>query len=217
MGNTTMLKLIAAALSAGVLLFGASASADPVTLTYTTPASVQQGEPVLSLGTVADGRENDPDWFGAIRGGYGNPLKVLRTEGPVVGVVEGVLRQALAARGLVAEAVPARFRLDARLARFDSSQYARREAHIVLELTLVDLATNAQAYQRATTVDLVEGSVFSLRTGIFASPETLRALANRALQQGVDQALDDPGLRAALQAPAPAAATSPAPAAAPAN
>jgi hypothetical protein len=178
-------------------LFSATANAadERVRLTYSPPASVQQGEPVLSLGTVTDGRENDPDWFGAVRGGYGNPLKVLRTEGTVAAEFERNLREALVARRLVAEANP-RFRLDIRLTRFDSGQFMVREAHVIFVLTLVDLSTNAAVYEHPTSVGVVDGGP---SWGIFSSSERLRVTANRAMQQALDQALDDPGLRTALQ------------------
>lgn len=174
-----------------------------VELSYVAPADVRQGEPSFVLGAVTDGREHGPNWLGAIRGGYGNPLKVLLTDGPVSQAVAAAVRDGLGARNLVA-GDGARFRLDVHVVQFDCNQYARKEAHIELALRLIDQATDAAAYEHNTRVDRVEGSVLSLRTGIFASTEELRALANAALQEAVDRALDDPGLIAALaQPPAP--------------
>ena len=46
---------------------------------------------------------------------------------------------------------------------------------------------------------VVDGSVFTLATGVFASTEALAAVANRTLAQVVDKALDDPEVRAALR------------------
>jgi len=212
-----MRKLFLGALAALVIGFAAPAEARDyvVALTYAAPANAQAGEPSVALGAITDGREHAVNWLGAIRGGYGNPLKVLVTEGPVADAVGESVGAGLAARNL-ATADGARFRLDVHIVQFDCNQYARKEAHIELTARLFDTATGAVVYERNTRVDRVEGSVLSLRTGIFASHEELRALANAALQEAVDSALDEPGLRAAFAA-APVAPAPAAPADAPAD
>jgi len=201
-----MRRLFLGALTA--LFVGSAAPADArdyiVALTYAAPANASVGEPSVALGTISDGREHAANWLGAIRGGYGNPLKVLITQGSVADTVGQAIGAGLAARNLAAEG--ARFRLDIHIQQFDCNQYARKEAHIELIARLIDVASGATVYERNTRVDRVEGSVLSLRTGIFASHEELRALANAAMQEAVDTALDEPGLRAAL-ASAPAVAT----------
>lgn len=201
---------IAAFLGAIALLAAAPAHADETyPLNYTAPASAQAGSPSISATVeVVDSRENGADWFGAIRGGYGNPLKVLRTEGPVAATVARLVSEGLAARNLVAAENP-QHTLLVRMTRFDSSQYQRREAHAVLTFVLRD-AAGTELYSSTETADRVNGSIFALNTGIFASPENLRLLANEAIVAVIDQALDDPDFRAALAvapppAPAPAA------------
>lgn len=195
--------LAAIALAAGVMFAAAPAHASDrvVELTYAALASAAQGEPSIALGDVTDGREHDRTWLGAIRGGFGNPLKVLHTQGPVSDAVGAAVRDGLAARNLGASD-GARYRLNVHVVQFDCNQYVRREAHIELQLRLVDAATGAVVHELSADVDQVEGSVLSLATGIFASPEQLRALANAVLQSAVDQALDDADFRAALARPA---------------
>jgi len=196
-----MRRLFLGALTALLVSFAAPAEARDyvIALPYVAPADAQQGEPAVALGTITDGREHDANWLGAIRGGYGNPLKVLITEGSVADAVGQAVGAGLAARNLAA-ADGARFRLDIHVVQFDCNQYARKEAHIEIIARLVDAARGDVVYERNTRVDRVEGSVLSLRTGIFASHEELRALANSAMQEAVDTALDEPGLRAALAA-----------------
>lgn len=46
--------------------------------------------------------------------------------------------------------------------------------------------------------DVVEGSLLSLQTGIFADVEDLRGTAQKALREVVDKALDDPVFRDAI-------------------
>jgi len=71
---------------AGASLLAAALSActtDYVALRYAptagqTPAATQT--PVVSVGAFQDARGGDADWIGAIRGGYGNPVKTLRSQ-----------------------------------------------------------------------------------------------------------------------------------------
>lgn len=210
--------LAIAAACAAVLFTAVEAYADTVVqLPYVAPATVERGTPSVSLGAVTDTRKHAPNWLGAIRGGYGNPLKTIVTDGPVTGAVSKALAAGLDARGLASAS--AGLRLDVVVVQFDCNQYARREAHVKLALKLVDVATGAVVYEKLTEIDKVNGSVLSLRTGIFASTEDLRAIANEALQAAVDSALDDPGLRAALatRATPPPAATATVAATAPAE
>ena len=196
-----------AAIAVAATIFAAApaqASDHVIELTYAVPTGAVQGEPSIAIGDVTDGREHDRTWLGAIRGGFGNPVKVLYTQGPVSDAVGAVVRAGLAARNLgVSEG--ARYRLNVHVVQFDCNQYARREAHIVLQLRLVHAVTGALVHEQSADVDQVEGSMLSLATGMFASHEQLRALANAVLQSAVDQALDDVGFRAALARPAEAA------------
>lgn len=169
----------------------------PVALTYVAPADVQQGAPTIVFGDVVNQRERGENWLGAIRGGYGNPLKVLVTEQPVHEVVAQAFRDALAARGMATEQGP--HRLNLRVIRFDCNQFIPKDAHIILETTLLDSASGATLYQHTYQVDRVGPGIGG---GIFTPVEPLRALANDAMQMAVDQALDDPAFRAALGAAA---------------
>ena len=176
----------------------------PVQLPYTAPAEVQRGEPTIVFGDVTNERDRGVNWLAAIRGGYGNPLKVLVTEQPVHEVVAQGFRDGLAARGMAAERGP--HVLNLRVIRFDGDQFIPKNAHIIVETTLIDVASGATLYQHTYQVDRVGPGIGG---GIFTPIEPLRALANDAMNMAIDQALDDPAFRAALAAPtsAPAAAS----------
>lgn len=205
------MRFLAAFALAAVVMFAAApaqASDEVVQLTYAAPAGVTPGEPSIALGDVTDGREHERTWLGAIRWGFGNAAKVLHTQVPVSDVVGAAVRDGLAARNLTAGQAP-RYRLNVHVAQFDCNQYARREAHIQLQLRLVDAVSGALVHEHNVNVEQVEGSMLNLGTGMFASPEQLRALANTVLQSAVDQALDNAEFRAALsRATAPMAAAS---------
>src|SRR5262245_41800847 len=120
------MRHVIAALVFGLAMCGATAHAKdyPVSLPYAAPADVKKSEARISLGTVQDLRTNGPNWFGAIRGGYGNPLKTLVSkDGLVKDTVTAALRDGLAAREMNVES--GAYRLDVNIARLDCSQYAR--------------------------------------------------------------------------------------------
>lgn len=175
-------------------------STTPVGLTYdpdkAATAPIQQGKPSVEVMTVSDYRKHDPNWLGAIRGGYGNPLKTLETPVPVKEVVKTAFADGLKARNLLAS--NSRHAMDLKVVQFDCNQYIRREAHAKVDVSIIERASGRSVYSRQYESDKVSGSLMSMDVGIFASVDDLKVVANDALQDVVDRALDDPQLRAAL-------------------
>jgi hypothetical protein len=160
--------------------------------TYT---GAKANHPVIAIGAFTDQRKHDPKWLGAIRGGFGNPLKTLETPKPVKDVVRDAFEQGLKQRGLLAIAGKATFTLNGDVVQYDCNQYVRKEAHVSLTMKLVNTATNREVYSKAIAIDHVEGSRMSMKTGIFASVDDLKALAERTLAQAVRDFFDDPGFK----------------------
>lgn len=144
----------------------------------------------VEIVAVSDNRKHGANWLGAIRGGYGNPLKTLETDGPVKDTVKLAFVQGLKARGLTGDVSTYAMTLD--VEQFDCNQFIRREAHARINVALVNKASGQKAYQRQAVTDLVQGSLITLDMGIFADVEDLRKVANAALQDAVDQVLNDP-------------------------
>lgn len=205
-----MKRLLLSVLAAIALCFAAPAEARdyPVQLIYVAPTAIVTGSPSIALVSVTDERGHDLNWLGAIRGGYGNPLKVLRTDGGTVSdVVAQNIRAALTARSLAAD--PAQYRLLVRMTRFHCDQYFPKNAHITLVYRLENVATGTLVYEGTATEDRAGPGMGG---GIFTPVEPLRALTESVMSVGIDRMLDDPGLRAALGQPIVAsAATNPAP------
>lgn len=64
----------------------------------------------ITVGSFIDQRGETPTWIGAVRGGYGNPLKKLETDQPVSTLVQSAFADGLKARGLLATGTgPTRF------------------------------------------------------------------------------------------------------------
>ena len=187
-----------------VLLLG-GCTTTTVDLPYDT--SVVASQPAVAatnsvkILSVSDSRKHDPYWLGAIRGGFGNPLKTLNTEVPVKDVVENAFTSALKARGLLAS-TGGDYGLEVVVNQFDCNQFLRREAHVRLHVSMVVFASGQQIYAKDIRVDKVTGSMITLDAGIFADVEDLRKVANQALQEAVDKVLDDPQFIKSLMASA---------------
>jgi uncharacterized lipoprotein YajG len=175
------------------LVLTSACSTTPVDVTYAPNSSIvsaTKAAPVVAIGSVSDGRKNDANWLGAIRGGFGNPIKVLETKGPVSDVVKKALVDGLASAHLLT-VNDAKYALNVDVMRFDCNQYARREAHIILAVSLVNKASQQVVYSKTIKSDKVTGSIITFDAGVFASVDDLRQVANDVLQDAVDQLLSD--------------------------
>ena len=112
-------------------------------------------------------------------------------------VVENAFTAALKARGFLAPS-GGDFGMTVVINQFDCNQYIRREAHVRLQVSIVEFASGRQIYDKDIRIDKVSGSLLTFDAGIFADVEDLRKVANQALQEAIDQALDDPQLNESL-------------------
>ena len=157
-----------------------------------------QGPGVVAVGTFTDARDADADWLGAIRGGFGNPLKKLRTEGPAVAVVADIFRTALVARGLLSEE-PGDYRLSGSLTRLNCNELMRSEAHAAVGIVVVDVSTGQDVLRKEYAAERTAGGTGG---GVFSSVHALRQLLEDVTSELVDQVLDDPDFEAAIGATA---------------
>lgn len=184
-----------------VLLTGAlsACSTTNVGLNYTAPPTVSRAaanaQPV-TVGTFIDQRNEKPNWLGVIRGGFGNHVKTLESSQPAVELVQTAFADGLRSRGVRTGAGGLQLRGTVRKLYCD--QVIRREANVVVELS-VSGADGQPRFTKTYEANRIEGSALAMNTGVFASTEELRLVLERALQEVVDKALDDPALRAALR------------------
>jgi hypothetical protein len=73
----------------------------------------------------------------------------------------------------------------------DSSYLVRKEAHASVSLVVMSAGKEETYLEETYTADLTRGGVGA---GIFGNAEALGALANQALTEAVDEALNDPRL-----------------------
>lgn len=195
-----------------LLLIGLSACVSTdVDLPYRPGPSMVQREPspIVTVGPFTDERKFEANYLGSIRGGYGNPLKRLRTAEPVAEIVRQQFADGLKWRGLLATSVDAPYTLSGVVKQFDCNQVARREAHAKILVNVTETASQRLLMSRLFTADQVTGSMITFDAGIFASTEDLRALANEVLQRVVDEALDSAEFQRIIARPAAPAASEP--------
>lgn len=149
---------------------------------------------VSALDVVDQRGEPDPTWYGAIRGGYGNPLKTLHSDKPINATVRDAFEAALVTRGI---------RLDPNakgplvtVAEFEADRLVRSEVKIRLDVVVASL-TGRQVYQHETLEDPVE--LAGLAEGIFADPKDLQALTQTTMVRVIDEAVDAPVFQAAIR------------------
>ena len=165
----------------------------------TTTTFASATAPAVSAGSFIDQRGEPPTWLGAIRGGYGNPLKTLDATPSVSSVVQSAFAEGLQARGFKASGTAKAYQVSGAIKKLDCSQYVRREAHAEIEVSVYDTSGGKALFTRTYTADNLEGSLLAVNTGVFASVDTLRTLAEKTLDQLVDKALDDAALRNVMQ------------------
>jgi hypothetical protein len=187
---------------AAIVLFGLSACAQQVTLGYapvTPPARSGAGAVIGQVSTTDRRNEADPTWIGTIRGGFGNPLKVLHNSGPLAQSVTQDFRDALLARGLLATEAAGRFDLDVKIIKLQGNQVVRREAEVDLTMAVIDRSSGATVYRNQASADLVTGSFLAVDTGVLASGADLQAVIQTALGQAIDRLLDNPEFLLAIR------------------
>lgn len=144
---------------------------------------------VINKVSVTDERGTDADWLGAIRGGFGNPIKTLRTETPTAEVVETMFIQALERNNLYANLADLPYALVVQMVKFDCSQYLNREAHVTIEVSVLDSQTSATLFSKSYKTVEVEDEYWA--SGAFGNVDTLRNLAEKAMSRTIDKVLSD--------------------------
>lgn len=179
------------------VLFLSACSTHMIPLKYdaSDEIEVSNNAPLVSSTSVSDARKTDSNWLGAIRGGYGNPLKKLRTDKPTDEAVNDVLVSALKARNMLGTAETSNKILDVSIEKFDCSYYFNREAHAHLLVMVYTTPGRTPIFSHKYKTDNVEPGVGA---GIFGDVNHLAQFAQKTLNETIDKALNDPKLLSAL-------------------
>lgn len=165
-------------------------------LNYVAVAQYPQSPGTLSAVQVTDQRgEPDPTWYGAIRGGYGNPLKTLHSDKPIDQTVQDAFDVALATRGIRIDQRAAAPSLKVAIVAFEADQLVRAEADIRLDI-VVKSASGETIYSHETAEDPEKFG--GVAEGIFADPKDLQAYTQATMDRAINEAIDAPGFLTAI-------------------
>jgi hypothetical protein len=178
----------------------AGCSTNHVALKYQAAAALPNGRAIVQVGQFADARNVDPHWLGAVRSGWGTPLKTLVTDDAISEVVRNGFKAGLASRGLLLDAADAPVTLSAIVQKFDCSQYVRREAHAVIAVRLVETASGKALLNEVFERHLVIENPNIFDAAAFASANDLQVVAVRLLKEVIDTSLDSATIKQALAA-----------------
>ena len=163
---------------------------------YTAPATVARAAtPTVSGVTAIDQRKEEAHRLATIMGGFGNPLKTLDLAKPVKDEVADAFVDGLRARGLLAERAP--YRIELLIRKYDADMLMGSTGRIDLDLSVIDTGSQQVIYKDSAQNERSDFHFFA--TGVFASMDELQKLAQEALDVTVDQMLDKPGFRAAIE------------------
>ena len=164
-------------------------------LPYTPSHSLVREAPTaavsVTVGRFVDQRGNDDkEWIGAIRNGWGIPIKNVDVTPSVSGVVRKAFSEGLRARGF-ATSGGAAYRISGIVKRLD--------ANAEVEVNVFKVSTGQEVFSHTYSAHNLEGSLFTLHESYFGSEAKLRALAQKTLDKVVNEALDDRNLRDAIR------------------
>jgi len=185
-------------LSAAALVLLSACGTTQVGLSYQAARAgpAIEGAAPVAVGTFKDQRGEPEHWIGAIRGGFGNPLKTIETSQPVSQLVQTAMAEGLKSRGAAVSPAGPR-QVSGTVTKLFCNQLAVREATVEIVLNVTDSPGGRALFSRSFSATNTKNA--GLSSGVFASPEDLRALTERTLRQVIDSALDDAEFRAALR------------------
>jgi len=174
----------------------ASCGVTSVSLDYKPElGQVVQGPRKVAVGRFADMRRENEFYIGTVRTPVGTPLEKITTRVPVSEVVRNAFAHGLSARKMLVSPNSAPYVLTGEILQLYCDQVVRPAAYSKIRVNVVRAGTGEIVFSR---IYLGERTGTTYLPGTGSPVPYLRELASRALQDSVDRALDDAGLRARL-------------------
>ena len=164
-------------------------------LQYAPTVAVQPGPAAVSSVSVVDRRDEKPNRYATVRGGYGNPVLVMDAPHPVADEVQVAVTAALQARGMLGAPGATPYRIQVILRTLYGNTYITPGAYIDLDLQVADRSGRV-IYSDTIKDERHDGITF--RGFPFGDIDGLAKLVQTLLDSSIDRLLDKPGLRAVL-------------------
>ena len=186
-------------LSMTILMFGCSPYVPTIKYDQTQQANVRAlAAHSVSVGNFTDNRGTPDNWLGAVRNGYGAPVKKLYTDGPTSDVVRTAFVEAFAARNITESKSPERLVVEGTIIKYDCSTMFNYEAHAQLQVNVVSWPSRVVLYSQTYRTDNTESGWGG---GLYGGYKDLALMAQQTLSQTIDKFFADPAFVAALTNP----------------
>lgn len=179
-----------------IAFFSTSCSTHTVSIIYTGNPVARKGiQPSINKIIIVDNRERESNLLGSSVGGYGNSIVTLRTDKPIRKIVEDVYKQALTESGFFNDKGKSLHTFKGEINKLYCIYKWGYEGGAIIKVSLIDNETGKTIFQ-STYRDEQEEPGIGL--GIAASVDTLREVAEEALNNTVNETITDPEFIKAL-------------------
>lgn len=156
------------------------------------PNRMVRGAPDFAVGQFKDKRGEKPQTLGHVRLPIGPAVDTIQTRLPVSDVVRNAFAYALEARGMLATEVKGRFTLTGEILDLRSQLLVHPYGYARVRVNVVEAVSGRVVFTKTYEGERQSNAY---RPGSGSPVPVLRELTSRALQDAVDRALDDPGMR----------------------
>lgn len=167
-----------------------------VPITYAEPATIQPGPHTIDLGRFIDERDGRGAKLGSIRNEVGIPIKTLTTRKPVAQLIHNAVGYGLKARGMLVDKGKGRYVIGARIREYYVHQLASQEAGCKIQFELFRRGNSRPVFVKTYRS---QRNRRTPKVSYFGDVDEVAEVASSALQDVIDQALDDPEFRKALR------------------
>ena len=189
-------RKIFAITASAVALFLSSCQSYQVPITYAEPATVKPGPHTVDLGRFIDERDDKGTKLGSIKNEVGIPIKELTTRKPVAQLVHNAVGYGLKARGMLVDKGRGRYVLGGRVKEFYVHQLASQEAGCVIQFELFRRGSSRPALVKTYRS---QRNRRTPKVSYFGDVDEVANVASAALQDVIDQLLEDPAFRSKLR------------------
>jgi hypothetical protein len=167
-----------------------------VPITYADPATVIPGPRRVDLGRFVDARDGRGTTLGSIKNEVGIPIKTLTTRKPVAELVHNAVGYGLKARGMLVDKGRGRYIISGKIIEFYAHQLVSQEAGCAIRFEMYRKGTTKPVFAKTYKA---QRNRHTPKVSYFGNVDELADVSSAALQDVIDQALDDPALRRTLR------------------
>jgi uncharacterized lipoprotein YajG len=185
-------------LALGAMAIGlSSCQTYQVPITYADPATVIPGPKLVDLGRFVDARDEvSGTALGSIKNEVGIPIKTLTTRKPVAELVHNAVGFGLKARGMLVGSGQGRYVLSGTITEFYAHQLASQTAGCTIRFQVFRKGKPRPVFERTYRS---QRKWRTAKVSYFGNVDELADVSSAAMQDVIDQALDDPELRRVLR------------------